>query len=369
MKIVSIETMVVAVPFSVDGRSNTFAGRPWTTLDTLLVKITTEDGLVGWGEAFGHIAIPSTRAALDSVVAPLLIGTDTTDIGALIAQTAQKLHLLGRSGPFVYALSGVDIALWDIAAKREKKPLHALLGGLKHARLPAYASLVWYGDSELAATKAAAAYHAGYRYIKLHETTRESVLKSQASCSSDVQIMLDTNCPWSGHEAVEVARSLAGDGLCWLEEPVWPPEDFQALAEVRKQGVRIAAGENCTLLSDFRRMFAAGAVDVVQPSVTKIGGISAMLAVVEAAKEFDVDVVPHSPYFGPGFVATLHIAASLLQAPPVEVLWIDMEESPFDPWIRPQDGWLSIPEGPGLGCDPNPALLDRYLIGSPTVVR
>ncbi|CAN7743867.1 MULTISPECIES: mandelate racemase/muconate lactonizing enzyme family protein [unclassified Caballeronia] len=369
MKITSIETMVVAVPFSVDGQQNMFAGRPWTTLDTLLVKITTEDGLIGWGEAFGHVAIPSTKAALDSVVAPLLIGADTTDIGSLIAQTAKKLHLLGRSGPFIYALSGIDIALWDIAAKREKKPLYELLGGLKHTRLPAYASLIWYGDSKLVAKNTAAACEAGYRTVKLHEISRESLLAAHKACGGQAEIILDTNCQWSGTDAVSVARSLAQDGLLWLEEPVWPPEDFHALAEVRKLGVRVAAGENCTLLSDFQRMFDAGAVDVVQPSVTKIGGITAMLAVIEAAKRSGVEVVPHSPYFGPGFLATLHIAASRLRAPPIEVLWMDMEPSPFDPWIRPQNGWLSLPEGHGLGCDPNLSLLERYLTAGPTVAR
>jgi L-alanine-DL-glutamate epimerase-like enolase superfamily enzyme len=94
-----------------------------------------------------------------------------------------------------------------------------------------------------------------------------------------------------------------------------------------------------------------------------------MLAVIEAANRSDVEVVPHSPYFGPGFLATLHVAASRLQAPPIEVLWMDIEPSPFDPWIRPQDGWLSLPEGPGLGCDPNPALLERYLTAGPTIAR
>jgi L-alanine-DL-glutamate epimerase-like enolase superfamily enzyme len=245
--------MVIAVPFSVDGEPM-FAGRPWTTLDTLLVRVTAEDGVVGWGEAFGHIAIPSTKAALDSVVAPLLVGADTTDIASLIAETAKKLHLLGRSGPFIYALSGLDIALWDIAAKRERKPLYDLLGGLRQSRLPAYASLIWYGDSALAARNAAAACAAGYRYIKLHEVSRESVLAARASCGAGVQIMLDTNCPWSGPEAVAIARSLAADGLFWLEEPVWPPEDFRTLAEARKQGIRIAAGENCTLLVSVERV-------------------------------------------------------------------------------------------------------------------
>ncbi len=105
MKILSIESSVVALPFDMGGPSPLFAGKPWTHLEILLVRVETDDGLVGWGEAFGHAAIPSTKAALDSIVAPLIVGRDAGDIRGLTRDVLQAVHLLGRNGPFVYAFS------------------------------------------------------------------------------------------------------------------------------------------------------------------------------------------------------------------------------------------------------------------------
>src|SRR5262245_57858322 len=110
MKIISIESSVVAVPCSMGGPPPLFAGKPWTHLEWRFVRVQTGDGLVGWGEAFGHAAIPTTKAALDSIVAPLVVGRDAGDINALTRDILHAVHLLGRNGPFVYAFSGVEIA-------------------------------------------------------------------------------------------------------------------------------------------------------------------------------------------------------------------------------------------------------------------
>ncbi len=359
MKIESIRSFVVSVPFTRGGPPTSFAGRPWNTLDILLVRIDTSDGLTGWGEAFGHAAIPSTKAALDSVVAPLFVGKDSSDIRRLMREMQHVLHLFGRNGPYMYALSGIDIALWDIAGKRAQKPLCQLLGGTSKKQLRGYASLVWYGDLGLVERNTATAAAAGFDHIKLHEVTREAVLAA-TSVAAGAKIMLDTNCPWSAAEAVKMAKSMRGDRLFWLEEPIWPPEDYESLARVREEGIPIAAGENASGLFDFKRMFELGAVDVAQPSVTKVGGVTEMMRIIALAESSGVSVMPHCPYFGPGFLATLHLAACMKSSPLIEVLWIDMEANPFDPWVRAKDGRLSIPHGHGLGCDPEPEILARY---------
>src|SRR3954453_12786421 len=163
MRINSVESCVVALPFDIGGPAPRFAGKPWDRLEILLVRVETEDGIVGWGEAFGHAAIPSTRAALDTIVAPLVIGRDAGDIEALSREILHAVHLLGRNGPFVYAYSGIEIALWDIRGKRAGKPLHALLGdkGGGRSELDAYASLLWYPDTQLVAKNTAAAVARG----------------------------------------------------------------------------------------------------------------------------------------------------------------------------------------------------------------
>jgi D-galactarolactone cycloisomerase len=369
MKIVSIETSVVSTPFDMGGPPWGFAGKSWATLDILLVRVETEDGRVGWGEAFGHVGVPAVRAALDSIVAPLFLGRDTSDVAALTEEMLQAVHLLGRNGPFVYAVSGIDIALWDIAGKRAGQPLYRLLGGRGGEPLQGYASLLRYGDPALVAKNARAAYERGYRAIKLHEVTREAVLAAKNAIGPDALLMLDTNCPWSVPEACAMARAMKDDGLHWLEEPVWPPEDHAGLARVRREGIPIAAGENAAGRFDFERMFERGAIDIAQPSVTKIGGIGEMRRVIDLGARHGVRVVPHCPYFGPGFLASLHLIAAMPARPPVEVLWMELEANPFDPWVRARDGQLAMPQGPGLGCDPDPEILRRYTVGPPTMHR
>ncbi len=360
MLIVAVESSVVSVPFSMGGPHPLFAGQPWDRLEILLVRVETDDGLVGWGEAFGHAAIAATKAALDSIVAPLVVGRDAGDINALTRQVLHGVHLLGRNGPFVYAFSGVEIALWDLLGKRAGQPLWRLLGGSAPAPLDAYASLLSYGgDLELVARNTAEARARGYRRIKLHELTREAVLAAKAA-APDAAVMLDVNCAWTPPVARGKAAAMAGEGLLWLEEPVWPPEDTAGLASLRRYGIPLSAGENTAGLFGFRALIDAGAIDVAQPSVTKVGGVGEMKRVIALAQAHGVEVVPHSPYFGPGFVATLHIAAALIERPMIEVLWLDMAASPFDPWVRAEGGKVAVPSAPGLGCDPDPAVLARY---------
>ena len=366
MLITAIESSVVSIPFSMGGPHPLFAGQPWDWLEILLVRVETEDGLVGWGEAFGHAAIPATKAALDGIVAPLMVGRDAGDIQGLTRQVLHAVHLLGRNGPFIYAFSGVEIALWDLLGKRSGLPLWRLLGGGRGGSLDGYASLLSYGgDLDLVARNTADARAQGYRHIKLHEVTREAVLVAK-SAAPDAAIMLDVNCAWTPPVARGMAASLASDGLAWLEEPVWPPEDAAGLASLRRYGIPLTAGENTAGLFGFRALMEAGAIDIAQPSVTKVGGIGEMLQVISLARTHGVEVIPHCPYFGPGFVASLHIAAAMPEHPLIEVLWLKMEGNPFDPWVSAQDGKLAVPTAPGLGCDPDPAMLARYTRAPPT---
>jgi D-galactarolactone cycloisomerase len=206
----------------------------------------------------------------------------------------------------------------------------------------------------------------GYRFIKLHEVTREAVLAA-GEAGAGAQIMLDVNCAWSRKEAAAMATALQGDRLVWLEEPVWPPEDCVGLAETRRLGVPIAAGENTAGRFGFKSLIDAGAIDIAQPSVTKIGGIGEMLAVIDLCHKAGVSVTPHCPYFGPGLIATLHIIAARAPDALVEVLWLDMEAHPFHDAVRPVSGRLNVPHGPGLGCEPDPAVVERYTSGEVTM--
>jgi len=368
MRIVAVESSVVRLPFEMGGPYTRFAGKLWDRLEILLVRVQTEDGLVGWGEAFGHACIATTRVALDGIVAPLVVGRvlgdDPGEIGWPARDVLHATHLLGRNGSFVYAWSGIEIALWDLLGKRAGVPVYRLLGGTPPGQLAAYASLLHYADMDTLAANVRAAAAAGFRHIKLHQSTREAVLAARLAVQGqDTRLMLDVNCAWELPQALAMVRSLRDDELLWLEEPVWPPEDADALAQVRAEGVPIAAGENAQGVHGFKAMIDARAIDIVQPSVTKIGGIGAVMDVARLAWLHGVQVVPHSPYFGPGFLATLHIAAVLPQTPLIEVLWMATAANPFAPWVYAQRGVLQVPSGPGLGGDPDAAVLAQYQTG------
>ena len=362
MKITAIETILLQIPYDIGGGPLAIAGHPATKLNILLVGIQTDAGITGWGEAFGHAVAPATKLVIDTMIAPLLIGRDPTNITALIAEVNNNLHLFGRNGPLVYGISGIDIALWDIAGKRAGLPLHAMIGGAVRTEVPVYASLLRYGEASSLEKNVRQAADEGYRYIKLHEVDPDLIELSRETVGTDIELMVDTNCPWTPGQASQMAERLRPLNLYWLEEPIWPPEDHASMARLRAKGVPLSAGENAGGLHDFRKMFELQAVDIAQPSVTKIGGITEVLKINAVAESYGVRIVPHCAYFGPGYLASLHIAASLAHEAPLERLFMNLETAPFSPFTVPQNGKIHVPQEPGLGCDPDQALVARYRV-------
>ena len=168
MKITRVDTLVLNLPMVIDGATPMLGGRARTSIDMLLVRIDTDAGVTGWGEAFGHRIFPATRAAIDTLLGPMCVGRDPSQIAALHDDVQRVLHGVGRNGPTIYALSGIDIALWDIAGKVAGLPLYRLLGGGARTDLPAYASLLRYGKADAVARYTEQALARGYRHIKLH---------------------------------------------------------------------------------------------------------------------------------------------------------------------------------------------------------
>ena len=174
---------------------------------------------------------------------------------------------------------------------------------------------------------------------------------------------IDMNCPLDGPAAIQFARDCKQAAPMFLEEPVWPPEDFATLAEVRREGrLDIAAGENACTVHQFRQMMTAGAVSHAQPSVIKVGGVTEFLRVAVLADEFGVRVIPHSPYFGPGFLATLHLMA-IRDEGLIEVFFM---KRPACLWGGRIDvdarGHFAVPQGPGLGYEPDRDVMEKYRV-------
>jgi len=322
-------------------------------MDTLLVRVETDAGLHGWGEGFGFTLVETTKDALDRLVGPACIGEDARDIAGLMRRLARRFHNFGRNGPVGFALSAIDIALWDIRAKAAGVPLHALLGDAARPSVPAYASLLRYGQPEDVARNVEEALGRGYRHIKLHEVDFDCI-RAAHRAAPDTPLMLDINCAWDTEaDALEFCEAVAGWNAAWVEEPIWPPEDIPAIARIRAASpVPIAAGECNGTVEDFCRMFELRAVDVAQPSVTKVGGVTAMLEIAELAREVGLRLVPHCPYFGPGLLATLHVLAAAAEAEPIEVYFADLDSAPYGPHLVPRGGVIAVPDAPGLGFEP-----------------
>ena len=174
--------------------------------------------------------------------------------------------------------------------------------------------------------------------------------------------MVDTNCPWSADDAIAMARAFAPHNLYWLEEPVWPPDDYASLARVHTAGVPIAAGENAGTPIEIAQLIDVAKVDFAQPSVTKIGGVTEMRRVMTLAETFGVQVVPHSAYFGPGLLASIHCLAAMPAESLVERYYCDFVENPLGDAIHPTGGRIAVPQGPGLGVDPDPRLLEKLRV-------
>ena len=359
-----IEAIPLSIPFKPGTQSDAAAwgDKNLGSVASLLVKVTTGDGLVGWGETFGFGVVPSAKLAIDRMIAPLCVGQNAAQIAPLMLDVQKKLHIFGRSGPVMYGISAVDMALWDLAGKAANAPVHSLLGGSRKTRLPCYASLVRYTDPALVRAHVREAIDAGFRRLKLHEIALPAIRAAREEAGSAIEIMLDVNCPWSLGEARIQATALREFGLRWLEEPVWPPENFEGLAELRRTaGIPIAAGENASTLIEFDRLMATGAVDFVQPSPAKMGGITELAKVAALAAARNVTLMVHTFYDGPGLLAAIQATAALGSAESmVEWRYFDLEAQLYGSALLPVDGHVPVPQGPGLGLEPDQDVIRTY---------
>lgn len=356
------EVIQLKIPFSDTGKGEGLFQGAWTTLDFVLLRLETRDGLVGWGEAFSYFCADAVAAMVRQSIVPLLVERDVSDIPAVLADMRQKLHIVGRYGITMFAISAADIALHDLAAKARGVSVADLLGGRQREDLPAYASLIRYGEPGLVRDMSGRAASEGYGMIKLHEI-EEAPIRAGREGAGALPLTNDVNCNWTPERTLALAPMLREIDLLWLEEPVFPPEDFEMLAALRAEtGLAIATGENACTEHQFAAMIEAGAADYVQPSVTKIGGLAETMATRARAAAAGVQIAHHAPYFGPGYLATLQVLATAPDEEWFEYLYIDRAAELYPDMPLPSNGRVSVPDGPGLGADPDPEVLTRFAV-------
>ena len=367
MLITDVRAHHIRIPYDAGVASFKQGASAIAALDMVLVEISTDAGITGWGDAFSYVCPRSSATAVAEMIAPQARGQEVPDAAGIpdfMERIQRNLHLFGRYGITMFAISGLDIALWDLVARVQGKPLHRLLGAQQRASIPAYASLLRIGDPALVAGECEAARKRGYPAIKLHETTVPAVVAARQAIGTGVPLMVDMNCPMDGAAAIAFAHACREAAPKFLEEPVWPPEDFATLAKVRTEGgLDIAAGENACTVHQFRQMLTAGAVSHAQPSVTKVGGITEYLKVATLADTIGVKLAPHSPYFGPGFLATLQLMSLRDDGTFVEVFYMNREACLWRGSVDVDaNGAVAVPDGPGLGYEPDRAVVEKYRV-------
>ena len=361
MRIKSAEVIPLRIPFE-DGSAGTgLMPTKWTHLDIALVRLETDDGIVGWGDGFAYSCRRATIAAIEDMVFPQLFDREIEDIVVFNRELQQRLHLHGRYGITIFAISAVDIALWDIAAKQQGAPLAELLGGRQRDDLPAYASLMRYGVPADVARFTEKAVSEGYKTVKLHEIALDCIEAGREGAGPAINLVTDVNCNWTHQTAAEMMPHMKRLGLYWVEEPVFPPDDADVLAALEQTyGVSIASGENACTHIEFARTIPK--IKFTQPSVIKVGGVSEFMGVCYLAATAKKTLMPHAPYFGPGYWATLQLMSAQTHCELFEFLYIE-PEAWLDPSIPlPHNGTVRVPEKPGLGFEPDEGVIAKYRV-------
>jgi L-alanine-DL-glutamate epimerase-like enolase superfamily enzyme len=362
-KIISAEVIELNIPFDDPGKGEGLFEGAWTSHDFALLRVETDNGLIGWGEGFSYFCRATVATLMRQSIIPALVGRDPADIDLILAELRQKLHIIGRYGITMFAISAADLALNDLNAKIAGVSLAEHLGGRKRENVAAYASLVRYADTGLVGELSAKAATEGFGMIKLHEIKLPYIEAARVAIGPDVALTDDVNCNWTEVQTNDWAGALRDVDLLWLEEPIFPPEDFAALARLRKStGLAIATGENLCTAHQFGEMIAQGGADYVQPSVTKIGGLTETMETRRLANAAGLKIAHHAPYFGPGALATLQCLGAAEDEEYFEYLYVGREASLYGDTLTPKNGRIDIPLGPGLGFDPDPDVIGKFRV-------
>jgi D-galactarolactone cycloisomerase len=342
----------------------------------LLVEIECDDGTVGWGECLGP-AVPN--AAVVAAYTPWLIGRDPRETGKIWAVLYNALRDQGQRGLTISALSGIDIALWDIKGKYFNTPISTLLGGRWREQVQAYATGSFKRDGvdrvEDNAREMAERRKQGFRACKIKigfglEEDLRVIASVREAIGPEMRLMIDANHGYSVLEAVQLGNKAADFNIDWFEEPV-VPEQLTAYRNVRAgQPIPVAGGETWHTRWGMWSAIDAGAVDILQPDICGCGGFSEIVKIADLATLKGVRIVPHVWGTGVQIAAALQFMASMtpdpVRANPVEpIMEFDRTENPFRQAILAKpleavNGVVSIPDGPGLGIEIDRQALAKY---------
>jgi L-talarate/galactarate dehydratase len=340
--------------------SSSYATYQW--IEVVVVELSTDDGLTGygWTNIIGTGG-PAIASFVDTEFLPLMSGADPADVRTLWERMYRHSMSRGRKGVAMYALSAVDIALWDLLAQRAELPLHHLLGSTRDT-IPVYGDGCWVSlslDELIAEAQAYTSMKAWGVKVKIGTDLPTALTRLDAvreAIGPHTRLMVDANQAFNPLEAATVARHLQERDVYWFEEPVLADslDDYARLAQ--KTDITIAAGENEYTRYGFRDLIGTGAVDILQPDVHRVGGVTEFMRIAALAETWNIPVAPHTSY-------ELH--AQLLAAVGTGLVceyytWFPdgFFERPFDI----VDGHVRVPATPGIGARPSADAMTRFVV-------
>lgn len=389
MKIVDVECFVLLVP---DYRADACS----SAQDDLVVKIHTDEGLTGIGEtdtnpwvAKAMIEAPGTHI-MGLGLKEMLVGADPTDVEGLWERLYTGSAMTGRRGLGICAMGALDMALWDLRGKAEGKPCWQLLGGAVNPAITPYASLLPEGDTleeygEALVAAAVEAKRLGFRAVKLeicikgpysHNSLQiaddREIARIVAACREaigpEVTVMVDVAYCWGDwKEALRAIEMFADQDVYFIETPL-PSDDIEGYAKLTAASpVRTAAGEWLNSRFEFRELMDRDALDVVQPDVGRVGGLTEARRVAMQARDRGLVVVPHCWKSAIGIAASAHLAAisptcSFIEFLPREVATSRLRRELASRELPVVDGLIPLPSEPGLGIELNEAALQSFRV-------
>lgn len=371
MKITDVEPIVLRLP-QVD------ATRADGTQDAFLVRIHTDEGTVGVGEADTAPLVARTIVEMPSShslargLREVLLGENPLHVERLWQKMFDASDHYGRRGAALHVMSAIDIALWDIAGKAAGVPVSDLLGGRRVAEIPVYASEVMPSTADEVRRIAAGAVESGYGALKLGwgplgddlRYDETLVRAARAELGPERALMLDGGRAYTVKRALELLRRVEEHELYWFEEAL-QPDDLDGYARLTAAArIRIAAGEADETFAPFRALVERGHVDVLQPDLARCGGFTVARQIAFLERSSPVEIVPHCFSSGVLVAASLHFVATLARATWSE---FSVAQSPLvngilDKPFALQEGRLTVPDGPGLGIDLDETAVARFRV-------
>ena len=370
MKVTKLETWVLEA----EGEHIEFGAGSYSTFKAMVVAITTDDGITGWGECIARRAPRVLDSVVRELLWPVVEGRDPRDVEGIWDDCFALLRPWGHYRGFVQeAMSGIDCALWDIVAKAQGIPLYKALGGAGRTSVPVYGSKVYTAKPEAMARQAADQVAKGHTAIKIQlgRSAKWGGYRADIGVAGaireaigpDIEMGADVNSAYDAATAIKVCHEISKYDLAFIEEPVFP-DDIDGYEMIRRsQPIPLAGGESEFGIFGFRELLSRRALDIVQPDVARIGGYTAAKRLGALVHAHNVRYAPHTGFScGLAQLASYHLAACVPNLWRAEEMWIDnpltrVFESPLP---RSAAGTLTLPTTPGLGLEVDREALEHF---------